>query len=516
MRRCPALTFALSLTVLLAAGAAGAFNKDSLVWQKCTDCHAPTADGRIPRVEDIRTTPEEWWVVVDRMKRLYGMELGKGEMERLLKELCATQILTPEELGKVSYLSLQHNSQQMEVPEGSDQDLLFATCVRCHSAGKIFSYRMTPEAWKKVRDFHHYVTPTVHLQMREMRWRTEADKVLAYLGKAFAYGKAWQAPATNLEGSWFILGREPGKGTYRGEATVSPRGDGEYTLKGVLEYADGSSEAFGGDAVLYGGIALRTRTQHNGFETRGAYVLSDGELRGENHFPAPHFRTSSATWTRKDGAPRVARVWPEYLLKGEKTTLRVEGQNLPEAKADDVAFVGGSVKVLGVQRVNTNVLELRVLSGNPKLAEAKLKIKGLDAGAVRLAPKIDLIAVSPSTGRARLSGGPNYPAEGVQFEAIAYAKGSKGDVALGPVPATFALAEEKTREDDDDLRWVGGISPNGTYIPIGDYAPVATRKYKAEASGWVKAVATYEHGGRAFKADGKLAVCVPDFIPRIR
>ena len=38
--------------------------------------------------------------------RLHGMPLAKGDMDGLLKELCATQILTPEEQAGVSYLSL--------------------------------------------------------------------------------------------------------------------------------------------------------------------------------------------------------------------------------------------------------------------------------------------------------------------------------------------------------------------------------------------------------------------------
>jgi len=60
-------------------------------------------------------------VIVDRMKRLHGMEIRTGEMDRLLKELAATQILTPEEQARVSYLSLWHNSQQMEAPADKDE-----------------------------------------------------------------------------------------------------------------------------------------------------------------------------------------------------------------------------------------------------------------------------------------------------------------------------------------------------------------------------------------------------------
>ncbi|MEW6488373.1 MAG: hypothetical protein AB1578_10755 [Thermodesulfobacteriota bacterium] len=511
-------TWILAGAVLILAAVAGspaqAFSKDSLVYKKCTDCHA-VKDGKISRVEEIRTTPEEWWVIVDRMERLYGMELAAGEMEQLLKELCATQILTPEEQAKVYYLSLQHNSQFMEIPDGPDQEHLFTNCVRCHTAGKIYSYRMTPKAWAKVRDFHHYVTPTVHLQMRELRWRPEADKALAYLGKNYPYGQAWKAPDYKIDGSWVLVGREPGKGDYRGRATLEAAGGGEYRLKGTLAYADGTSESFTGDATLYGGYALRTRTQHNGFATRGAYTFfSAGEARGENHFEAPRFRTSASRWVRDDGVARVLRVSPGFVLAGEETTVTIEGMNLPEVQEGGVAFTGG-VEVLSAARTGRDTITARVRYSGKTLADADLTVKGAESAGVALkaAPKVDRIAVVPGTGRARLAAGPHYPAEGVQFEAMAYAE---GDVALGPVPAAFRVEEESTRHDDDDLQWVGGIGPNGSYVPIGDYAPVPSRRYSGEASGWVKVVARYEGGGTPLEAEAHLAVTMPDFIPRIR
>ena len=128
------------LALLVCPNGARAFSRDSLVWKKCASCHAPASDGRIPRVEDLRTTPEEWTVIIDRMRRLHHMPLTKVEMDRLLKELCATQLLTPEEQAKVAYLSLFHNSQQVEAPTGPGEERLFVTCVRCHSAGKISPY----------------------------------------------------------------------------------------------------------------------------------------------------------------------------------------------------------------------------------------------------------------------------------------------------------------------------------------------------------------------------------------
>jgi quinohemoprotein amine dehydrogenase len=520
MRQHTRAGIAVGLALLAAAELAVAFERESLVWKKCTTCHAPGADGRIARVEEIRTTPEEWTVIVDRMRRLHGMGLAQGEMDTLLKELCATQALTPDEQAGVAYLSLWHNAQVVEAPAGKDEEKLYTTCVRCHSAGKIRSYRMTPAGWARLRDFHLYAAPTVVYQMREMRWVEEADAALAAWSAKLPYGRGWTPPSTKLAGTWAVFGYEPGRGTYRGETRIVDAGHAEYKLDGSLAYADGTRETFAGEGTLYAGYALRTRTTNNGYAGNGAYIVEGGAAHGEAHLPAPDFHASRVTWLRTGEGPRVARVVPAYLLKGERTTLAVEGVDLPDVRAADVVFSGGTVKVLAAKRVGSGTIEIDVVSAAEALAEAKLAVKGLAAGTVRLAPRIDYIAIAPETGRARLSSGQHYPAEGVQFEAIAYARtgtGKKaGGVALGPVPATFRLAEEKTRPDDDDLRWLGAIKPNGTYIPLGDYGPNPMRNYSTENSGLVKVLARYRRGAQTYAAEAALVVTVPDFIRRLR
>jgi hypothetical protein len=80
----------------------------------------------------------------------------------------------------------------------------------------------------------------------------------------------------------------------------------------------------------------------------------------------------------------------------------------------------------------------------------------------------------------------------------------------------FSLAEEKTRPDDDDLRWLGGIGLNGTYLPVGDYAPNPLRNYSTENSGLVKVIARYRRGAQTWTAQAQLAVTMPDLIRRIR
>jgi len=517
-------TVCLSLVLLfLTIGTvpeAGAFSKESLVWKKCTACHEP-ADGKIPRVEEIRTTPEEWTVIVDRMSRLYGMELKKLEMDVLLKELCSTQILTPAELDKVSYLNLLNNPQTMEGPVGAEQEKMFTTCVRCHSAGKINSFRMNTASWAKVRDLHLALYPTVVYQMREMRWVPEADVVLAALAKSNPYGQAWQATTEKPVGSWLILGYEPGRGEYRGQATITAGSNDEYAVQGSVVFTGGTTENFRGEATLYGGHALRTRTVHNGQKTLGAYSFVNGTIKGEHHYPAPDFRTSSSTWYPANGTPKLLRVSPAYLLKGEKTTLVLEGIKLPAAATGDITFSDGSVKVLSVKRIGPEELEVVAVSSVSSLVNASIGIKGINTVPITLAKQIDFISITPEMGRARLAGGKAFPSEGVQFDAIAYAKKGKSKkpqdaVRLGPVPAKFKLTAEVKRPNDDDLQWLGMISPGGKYLPFSDYAANPTRSQHVESNGLARVEAAYKRGKQQYSAKARMVVTLPDFVTRIR
>jgi quinohemoprotein amine dehydrogenase len=519
MRKTLFTLMGMLLLLGIAVPGAMAFSKESLTYQKCTECHA-VKDGKISRVEEIRTTPEEWAVIVDRMARLYGMSLTAAEMDVLLKELTDTQILTPEEANKVSYLNLYHNSQVVELPEPG-QEQLFEACVRCHSYGKIHSYRMTPSEWDKVLDLHLYTTPTTPYQLRAMKWIDEAKVVLAQLAESLPYGQAWKKPTAVPVGSWMILGYEPGKGNYRGQASIQNAAGGDYRVVGNLVFTDGTRENFQGEATLYGGYALRTRTSHDGFKTLGAFAFVDGIIKGEHHFPAPDYRTSTSTWYPVTRTPQVLRVSPGYALRGETTTLTIEGLNLPQVKAADFSVRGGSLQVLSARRVAAEVVEVDVVYQGSDFNQVQISLKGLDAGTLTLAPQIDYIAINPPLGRARVDGGKNFPPQGVQFEAVAYSHAGKAadsddHVALGPVPATFTLSEYETRPNDDDLVWMGAILPHGAYLPIGSYHPITAREYKAEGTGLVKVEAQYKRGDKSYAAEAQLAVTVPDFIPRIR
>lgn len=511
MRNRYLVVFLVTVSILATVSVAMAFTEDSLVWKKCTGCHQVTG-GKIAKVEEIRTTPEEWTVIIDRMHRLYGMELNKRDMDVLLKELCSTQILSPQELEKVSYLNLFNNPQTVERPNGADQEKLFVTCVRCHSAGKIFSYRMTPQRWAGLREFHIYQIPTVLYQMREMRWMDESQKVLEKIAQTLPYGSAWKSPNADPTGKYLVLGYEPGKGNYNGHATISEIGDGDYKVDGRLDYDDGTSADFGGNGTLYGGHAFRTRWTENGLPTYGAFSFTGGELKGEHHFPAPDFRTTSSTWYPAVGKSEILKVTPTYLLAGETATLRLEGRNLPAVKPGDVRFVGAPVKIISVKNVAPEAIEVVARYEGRDTKTTSLHVKGLNVVPLTLAARIDSIKIAPKLGRARINGGIPFPAEGVQFEALAFA----GNRELGPVPATFTLTAQNKRPNDDDLAWVGKIAANGKYIPVGSFAPIATREFHKEGTGLVNVEARYSRGGRHYLGKAMLAVCLPDFVPRIK
>lgn len=500
---------------------AGAFDRESLVWKKCVSCHNPDENGKMAGIEDIRTSPEEWTVIVDRMRRLYDVPIKNGEMATLLKELAATQILRPEEAAQVAYIDLFNNPQTIETPTGADEEHLFTTCVRCHSAAKIYAYRMTAPAWEKLRDFHLYIDPAIMSQMREMHWRSEADKALKVLATKLPYEQAWTAPQAKPDGEWLVLGVEPGKGSYRGKTILKPKGNDDYAIGGVLNFSDGTSETFSGEATLYGGYALRTRFSQNGSATMGAFRFLDGTITGEHHHNAPDFRTSSSSWFPITKKSRILRVTPAYLLSGEQTTLLIEGINLPKVTAKNIALSGSQAEVVQATTTSPESIEVMLTYHGTGHGKLEMLVKGLETPSLKLAPRIDYLKMSPEMGRARVNGGNNYPAEGVQFQALAYSAGADADsplddYLLGPVAADFSFAEEITRPDDDDLIYAGAIETDGTYLPIGDYNPVPAREYGGEGTGMVKVIAHYNRGQIPYTVEGRLVITVPDYIQRIK
>ena len=114
--------------------------------------------------------------------------------------------------------------------------------------------------------------------------------------------------------------------------------------------------------------------------------------------------------------------------------------------------------------------------------------------------KIDRIKVIPNAGLAR-AGGVVFPKQLQQFDAIAYYNGPDGksdtddDLEIGRVNATWSLEEYGVTYDDDDVKFVGAIAPNGLFTPNAD-GPNPARSSSRNNVGDVWVVASYQAPGK--------------------
>jgi quinohemoprotein amine dehydrogenase len=107
-----------------------------------------------------------------------------------------------------------------------------------------------------------------------------------------------------------------------------------------------------------------------------------------------------------------------------------------------------------------------------------------------------------------------------QFDAIAYYNGPDGksdtndDLEIGRVNATWSLEEYGVTYDDDDVKFVGTIAPNGLFTPNSD-GPNPARSSSRNNIGDVWVVASYQAPGKTpktLKARALLIVTVPLYV----
>jgi quinohemoprotein amine dehydrogenase len=525
----------------LAATAIGQtpFTKESIVSQRCSACHKPDPQGRLEVIEETRKTPEEWRIVVDRMIRLNSAPLSDGDFEPVIKELSRHLSLTPAEMAKVAYINSDENSQYREIPQGELEERVFAACVRCHTYGKIASHRMTPAQWSENRNLHLGYYPTTVPQMREMDWAKESEELIEPLAKLFPFDTPeWREWIQNrqdadLSGRWQLAGYQPGLGYYEGEYAFKPDPAGrrdEYLVEKTVRYQNGTQLKMAGTAILYGTFHLR-------------YALAPTPLTGriEGVFDLdPAGQSFSGKWwtvvqdtnaygnekfLRSDAAAAIFAAFPQAFQKeaGEQT-LTLIGVNLPAGlKAADIQFSDPAVQVKDLRSTASQIVcQLEVAAG------AGVGTVSVRAGEIVypdsliVFDKIDGIKIFPSLGRARVSCGAAYPPHGVQFVARGVnfgpdgAAGTADDLILEPVAAEWVLEEEKTRENDDDLKYLQTSVLNGLYTPVTTYGPIEERVQRREGIGLIAISASVLIDGRELKDRALLGVTVPDFITHLK
>jgi quinohemoprotein amine dehydrogenase len=529
----------LCVFFLSATGAFGEplFSKSSMVRQKCAACHKPDPEGRLEVIEETRKSPEEWKAVVDRMIRINSAPLEDADFNAVIKELSRDLCLSPEEMAEVAYLNSDENSQYREKPKNEMEQRLFTACVRCHTHAKIVSHKMTPEQWVENRNLHLGYYPTVIPQMREMDWAKESQDLIEPLSKLYPFeSPQWREWIQNREeqdltGEWQVAGYQPGLGYYEGRYTFKAapeKGKDEYLIEKEVRYENGTNLKMSGAGTLYSEYHLRYAlaptpltgriegvfdldAAEKGFQGKWWTVVQDTNAYGNESF----YRT--------DLSARIMAAFPQALRAGKTQNLTLIGVGLPEnVLPEDIKFSDAPVTVTAVEKADATKIVCEV-SVDPGAAAGvmTLSVKDIEY-AIKLYDKIDAIRITPDIGRARVSCGPAYPPQGVQFVARGIHFGPDGkpdtgdELVLDPVDARWQLEEEKTREKDDDLKYLTAPITNGLYTPVTTYGPIEARHQRREGVGLIAVRAVFTDQGIELTDRARLAVTVTDFVTHLK
>jgi len=562
VRKMTDLTVALSLVFVLSPGvyAQTPFTKNSLVMQKCSACHKPDKTGRLEVLEETRKTPEEWKNVVDRMIRLNDVPLEDAQFNPVIKELSRYLSLTPAEMAQIAYINSDENSQYREIPKTDLEKRMYTACVRCHTWGKIASHRNTPSQWAETRIMHLAYYPTAILQMREMNWPKEFQDLLEPLSRMFPFETTeWREWLKNrsdpaLAGEWQVAGYQPGKGYYSGTFVITPdpqNGEGEFRIEKRIQYNNGQAVTFIGIGTLYSGYHLRTAmtSSNGGAQVEGVFDLDAAEMAFKGKWwEAVQDKNSFGNeifYKFREGF-RIIAAFPQSLRAGNGVTqdLKLIGMNISEGiQPADITFSDPHIFPEKVKKEGDTELVIGVtVTDKADNGPVTVSVKGVPyKHPLVVFNDIDGIKIFPEIGRARVSCGQAYPAQGVQFvaRAVNYGKDGKADteddLLLEPVTAEWWLEEEDTsvstlmkglrlagiypkfgRETDDDLKYLKTDVKDGLYTPVTTYGPIKERVQHTQGTGLIAIGASYAEGGTVHKDRSLLAVTVPDFIPQMK
>jgi quinohemoprotein amine dehydrogenase len=526
---------------------------DPLVISKCSGCHKQDAKGNLTRISWERTTPEGWEEVIKRMVRLNGLALRPEEARAIIKSLSTSHGLAPEEARAVSYMP-EHRIIEERIPN----DSLKNTCASCHPFGRVASFRRSGEEWKLLADLHIGLYPIAELAVFR-RFRGPGapaadappgppppqpiDQAIDYLTKNYPLQTpewaSWRARvrAPKLAGKWLVSAHVLGRGDFSGEMTIDAgSSDDEFTTRMKLTpIAGGAAIERSGRIVVFDGYAWRGRS--TGATASSGPGAIPAEMR-ESMMIAPDQSQAEGRWfwgaydefgadvklRRASGAASVVAVdRPSLKIGSTAQRVRILGDNLPASLTPPAVDFGSGVTVrrLVSNSAQEAVVEVDVaanaISGKRDVAIGSAVLPN----AIAVYDRIDYIKVLPETPIARLGGGSQHPKGYQQFEARAYNRGidnkpnTADDVDLGPIDASWSMAEFYEVFGDDDTRYVGILNPTGLFTPALD-GPNPERKQMRDNYGtvWVVATAKNERdkNGTPLTAKGYLVVSPPLFI----
>lgn len=491
--------------------------------KSCLTCHAVDENGKVARISDIRKTPEGWEQTILRMKRTWGLELSNEDAAAIVAELSAKNGLAPEETDKIMYW-LTDTGSIVESP--MENELMQQSCVQCHAGARPLAQYRTEDEWKKIKDFHVGMNPSMVYQMRAVDWVGNAEKIAAYLAKTNPMEtEAWKdwkesGKKHDISGDWKIIGYSPNTGLYSGDATITAKDGRFYEKRSLIK--EGKTKNYEGNVNLYTGYSLRSSLGNDNEKLRGVYnVKGDGKtIEGQWNQVNDMGIYGKETYYKK-GQTGLLAVWPKSVRKGSEQTITVYGMDLPEELKKESFSTTNGLQITDVVKQENDELQLKVKAPDT-MENNVVEISLVDKqGTVSLNvfEKVENVKVTPEFGLARLA----YDGrkQSVQFEAVAYTNGKDGkaktedDIEIGPVNVKWNLQEYKLMGmEDEDVKYVGSINEaTGLFIPS-DGGPNIKREWNTNNAGNVTVVATYTDPVSGEKVVGEtfMHVTVPDFV----
>ncbi|SMC58790.1 quinohemoprotein amine dehydrogenase subunit alpha [Novosphingobium sp. B1] len=531
---------------------AGIAIKDPLVVEKCGTCHTADAKGNLSRISWVRTTPEGWAQVIRRMASLNGLSISPTEAKAVIRSLSASNGLSPDEAKPVSYLPEHRIIVESNIPN----ETIRQSCAACHAFAQPLSWRRSKAEWGLLRNLHVAMYSQADAQFRKpVEDPTQpvpangapkplpVEVALDYMNKNAPLmtpeWTKWQArqSSAKLGGKWLVNAFLPGKGLYVGEMMLTPAGaEDDYTTAITLNsLTDGSTLTRSGKGLVYTGYSWRG-TSSSGPAGARPDAPQDHETRETMQF-SPDRKSAEGRWfwgdytefgfnvklTRAAAEPTVVAIWPYALKAGAKgATLKLIGDAFPAGlKASDVDL-GKGVTVTKVVSASPTEAVLTVdVAPDATVGAHDVGVGGsILAAGLPVYKKVDYIKVTPETAIARLGGSEKHTPGYQQFDALGYDAGLDGkpytadDVSLGPIDVTWAMEELPTVYYDDDVNYVGKLSPTALFTPAID-GPNPERKWGRNNYGevWVVATAKTEKDaqGKPLKGKAFMVVSVPAY-----
>jgi quinohemoprotein amine dehydrogenase len=486
---------------------------NALVEAKCGTCHPKDKSGMIEHVSTLRSTPEGWQSVLNRMEKAKRVALDPTEKKALIGYLSVRHGLAPEEARAVRY-----DPEKRIVEETiALSDSLSTACTRCHSLARALQSRRTFDEWLSFS--------TAHVAMSGTPLNEEA---LAFLTKAAPiHTPEWdvwsaQGKPKSLAGQWFVTANLPGRGQYVGEMKVAAgaqAGDlsSMTTLRSVR---DGSVVERAGTSVVWGGSSWRGRSKGGSTatpddptaEAKEVMVVDSTGSRAEGRWYWGEYQEFGfdVVMQRATADPVVLAIDRLSLAAGSKATVRVIGRNF--ATGSGVSF-GAGVKVVNtiVKSGQEIVAEVDVAADAPSGKRDVVLGKAVLPAALAVYDRVDYLMVLPDSSLAGF-GGPRRPRGYQQFEAIGFQRGPDGrahtedDLRLGPIDAAWSM-EVFYVPEGVNLEPIGKVTDNGLFVPNSE-SP------NNNFDVWVIATAKSEKdkNGKALVGKGFLVVTVPEYV----